>query len=154
MAFSPDSKLVATASSDCSGKVWDVATGKELVTLKGHVSYFGSIAFSPDGRHIVTGCRDFTASIWDVATGKELFVLQNASSVGSVAYSQDGKRIVTVSGSGSHTEVKLWDPSTGTELLRIAGDMGNTNEVLLSRDGKRVFTRGSDSYRTVWHAKI
>ncbi len=154
VAFSPDSKLVATASSDCSGKVWDVATGKELVTLKGHVSYIGSIAFSPDGRHIVTGCRDFTASIWDVATGKELFVLQNASSVGSVAYSQDGKRIVTVSGSGSHTEVKLWDPSTGTELLRISGDMGNTNEVLLSRDGKRVFTRGSDSYRTVWHAKI
>jgi WD40 repeat protein len=32
----PDGKHLATASQDGTAKGWDVASGKELLTLKGH----------------------------------------------------------------------------------------------------------------------
>ena len=45
--FSPDGKKIVTASYDETAKVWDAATGKELVTLKGHTHWVRSASFSP-----------------------------------------------------------------------------------------------------------
>jgi COMPASS component SWD3 len=36
-------------------KLWDVKTGREIRTLKGHSSFINSVAFSPDGRIIASG---------------------------------------------------------------------------------------------------
>ena len=36
VAFSPDGKVIATASLDWSVKLWDAGTGKAIRTLKGH----------------------------------------------------------------------------------------------------------------------
>ena len=50
--------------------MWDAATGKEQITLKGHTAVVTCAAFSRDGRRIVTGSEDSTARVWDAATGK------------------------------------------------------------------------------------
>ena len=60
--------------------IWDCATGKELLRLKGHAAEVTFAAFSPDGRTIATASRDHTARVWDVATGKELFWLYGHTS--------------------------------------------------------------------------
>lgn len=49
VAFSPDGKLVVLGSHDNTVRVWDVVTGAELQTLKGHLGPVWSVAFSPDG---------------------------------------------------------------------------------------------------------
>lgn len=49
VAFSPDGKRLASASEDQTCKVWDAATGQELLTLKGHTTAVNSVAFHPDG---------------------------------------------------------------------------------------------------------
>ena len=36
MAFSPDGRLLATASDDKTARLWDPATGEHLRTLTGH----------------------------------------------------------------------------------------------------------------------
>lgn len=46
-------------------KVWDDATGVEVLSLKGHAAMVMAVAFSPDGTRIVSGSADRTAKIWD-----------------------------------------------------------------------------------------
>src|SRR5205807_1066953 len=71
VAYSPDSKTLASASDDKTVKLWDVATGKEQATLKGHAKEVTSVAFSPDGKTLASGSLDQSIELWDVATGKE-----------------------------------------------------------------------------------
>ena len=58
VAFSPDGQRIVTSSWDRTAKVWDVASGRELLTLKWHGAPIHSVAFSPDGQRIVTGSFD------------------------------------------------------------------------------------------------
>ena len=65
MAFSPDSRRLATASYDRTVKLWDTQTGHEVFTLHGHTAGVVALAFSPDGNQIVTGSFDATARVWN-----------------------------------------------------------------------------------------
>ncbi len=64
VAFSPDGKRILTGSRDNSVKLWDSATGKEILTLKGHQQEVTSVAFSHDGRFAVSASQDGTAIVW------------------------------------------------------------------------------------------
>ena len=81
VALSHDKKTIVAGlamhaiSSGDSGpehgiKVWDVATGKLLLTLRGHQGGVGALAFSANDRWIVSGSFDGTLRYWDRATGK------------------------------------------------------------------------------------
>ena len=65
MAFSPDGRLLATASEDETARLWDPATGEHLRTLTGHAGEVEGVAFSPDGRLLATASEDETARLWD-----------------------------------------------------------------------------------------
>ena len=80
VAFSPDGRLLATASSDETARLWDPATGDCLRTLTGHDSSVGGVAFSPDGRLLATAGSDGTARLWDPATGDCLRTLTGHAS--------------------------------------------------------------------------
>ncbi|PWY98339.1 putative RSA4-WD-repeat protein, partial [Testicularia cyperi] len=60
VAFSPDAKLVASASFDNSIKLWDAATGKFIATLRGHVASVYRLAWSSDSRLLVSASKDST----------------------------------------------------------------------------------------------
>ena len=64
VAFSPDSKLLATAGEDKTAKVWDAESGKELLTLRGHSSAVNGVAFSPDGKRLATASADGTVQVY------------------------------------------------------------------------------------------
>jgi WD40 repeat protein len=54
VAFSPDGRLLATASHDKTARLWDPATGACLHSLTGHTDVLNAVAFSPDGRASAT----------------------------------------------------------------------------------------------------
>src|SRR5262245_30651151 len=59
VAISPDGKRIVSGSDDCTVKVWDAGTGKNLLTLKGHTASVLCVAISSDGNGIVSGSRGF-----------------------------------------------------------------------------------------------
>ncbi len=79
VACSPDGKRLATASGDKTAKVWDAASGQELLTLRGHIGAVYSVAWSPDGKRLATASGDQTAKVWDAASGQELLTLHGHS---------------------------------------------------------------------------
>ena len=70
MAFSPDGKTLASGSDDKTIKLWDVASGKNTATVKGHKNKVETVAFSPDGKTLASGSSDKTIKLWDVKPGK------------------------------------------------------------------------------------
>jgi hypothetical protein len=57
-------RQIVTASADKTARIWDAATGRQLLLLSGHTDRLSSAAFSPEGRQIVTASEDNTARIW------------------------------------------------------------------------------------------
>ncbi|MGH3287111.1 MAG: caspase, EACC1-associated type [Streptosporangiaceae bacterium] len=148
VAFSPDGRLLATASYDETARLWDPATGHCLRTLTGHTGVVVDVAFSPDGRLLATAGNDETARLWDPATGHCLRTLTGHTGyVQAVALSPDGRLLATASGD---TTARLWDPATGDRLCTLTGHTKGVWGVAFSPDGRLLATAGKDKTARLW----
>ncbi|KAF7244504.1 hypothetical protein EYD10_09484, partial [Varanus komodoensis] len=96
VVFSPDTRIIASASFDKSIKLWDGKTGKFLASLRGHVSAVYQIAWSADSRLLVSGSSDSTLKVWDAKTRKLAIDLPgHADEVFAVDWSPDGQRVAS-----------------------------------------------------------
>ncbi|KAK2723541.1 notchless protein homolog 1-like isoform X2 [Artemia franciscana] len=104
--FSPDSRIIASASFDKSIKLWDGFTGKFLSSLRGHVQSVYQIAWSADSRLLVSGSADSTLKVWSLKTKKiELDLPGHADEIYAVDWSPDGQRVVS---GGKDKVIKIW----------------------------------------------
>ena len=103
--FSPDGKLVATASRDRTARIWQVDDGREIRILKGHRAAVNSVVFHGDNQHVLTASDDSTAIIWNLA-GTSIGQVRHDGEVKTAVYSPDGKRILTAS---SDRSARIWN---------------------------------------------
>ncbi|MDZ7994244.1 MAG: hypothetical protein RMX69_18720, partial [Nostoc sp. EspVER01] len=145
VSFSPDGKVLASASSDNTVKLWDTSTWKEIQTLTGHTNSVNGVSFSPDGKVLASASSDKTVKLWDISTGKEIQTLSgHINSVSGVNFSPDGKLLASAS---SDTTVKLWDISTGKEIQTLSNYTEEVTWVSFSPDGKVLASASSDSVK-------
>jgi len=149
VVFNPDGKTIVSGAFDGTVKLWDVNTGREIRTFRGHSEGVNSVAFSPDGKTIVSGSTDETVKLWNVATGREIRTFRGHSGgVNSVAFTPDGKTIV----SGAYdSTVKLWDVNTGREIRTFRGHSEGVNSVAFSPDGKTIVSGSTDETVKLWN---
>lgn len=120
VAFSPDGRLLAASGKEIA-KIWDMATRKQVGTLKGHEGFTLDVAFSNDGKILVAGggergdadeLRYGSLTAWNVSDRKLLAT--EKSLIGpfyQVSFSPDGKTLLTVHGL---RHVRLWNlPESG-----------------------------------------
>ena len=103
ICFSPEGeRLVAVGSK--TGQIWNVATGKLVSKLVGHLEGIRGVAFAVDGTRIATGSADKTVRIWDAETAAQLCKLEVEGSVFSVGFSPSGDRLAATHSEG----VSIW----------------------------------------------
>lgn len=140
LAVTPDGRHAISAGLNARLSVWDLATGQEIYTLKGHKSHATQLATTPDGRCAISAAGttygpyspDNSLKIWDLEQGKErLSFTGHQSNVMALAITPDGQH--AISSSWDRT-VKMWRLDNGQLVATFTGE----SEILtcdLSPDG-------------------
>jgi WD40 repeat protein len=137
MAFSLDGKVLATASSDQTVKLWNVEVDKELVVLKERTTFKTGfhdchcLVFSIDGKKL--GAADYQdAILWELATERECASFKRPVFGWSPAFSPDLKTLA----SPNYQDVDLWDTAKGKERTSFLDHRGSVSRVAFTAAGK------------------
>lgn len=120
--FSPDGKTLAVGSGEPSRsgqiKLFDLATGKETLTIKEpHSDTVNCLAFSPDGKQLASCAADRFVKLWNLADGKLVRAFEgHTHHVLGVAWRADGRVLVS---SGADMVLKVWDARSGDQLRTV-----------------------------------
>ena len=169
VVYSPDGRRLATAGTDTLAKVWDLETGREIVTFTGHAgdwvfapdnNWIEEVEFTADGSRVGSIADNGMLRIWDAQTGEELLAidadfggdaLESGGFAGTLAFSPDGTKMARGFADGS---ARVWDAVTGEELIVLSGHgvepsqnfgVYGVGTVDFSPDSSRLATAGIDA---------
>ena len=149
IAWSPDSTQLASARTDGTVLVLDVASGEVVQSFTGHTRDIRRVAFSPDGRLLASSGWDNTIRLWDLESGTLQHVLGSAHDwVNMPAFSADSRRVAT----GGASAVLVWDCATGQPEAVRMGHTAFVGNLAFSPDGKHLVSVSADGTAKMWDA--
>ena len=162
--FSSDGNRFLTASEDNTARLWEVGTGKLLLTLP-HRHSVTDACFSPNGRLIATACQDSSARVWDAETGEPITPRLYQEAFRHVQFAAGGFAIATRS---SKNQSVLWQLHVDhrpveklVQFARVAGFVSGPKEhgatlprIEASRESWRRLRADQASEFSVTHAEI
>lgn len=119
VAFSPDGKRAASGDGS-HVRLWEVATGKELLKDDTHRDRVMAVAFSPDGKYLASGSEDRKVLLYDAATLRVLHTFRtHRADVRAVAFTPDGKRLLSADLSGG---IYVWSVPDGKRVDKLSNN--------------------------------
>jgi WD40 repeat protein len=104
LAVSAEGTLLLSGSEDMTVKLWDLDTGQEKLTLRGHQDRPRHVAFSP-GNRLAASADDSTVKVWNLSTGQELATLgRTENAITALRFAPDGRTVFA----GSEDGVQVW----------------------------------------------
>ncbi|VTR91003.1 wd-40 repeat protein : (Myosin heavy-chain) kinase OS=Calothrix sp. PCC 6303 GN=Cal6303_2739 PE=4 SV=1: WD40: WD40: WD40: WD40: WD40 [Gemmata massiliana] len=157
LAFSPDRCLLASASSDGTARIWDIASSKpsERSALQKSGDKLHALTFAPNSRTLAVGSGSLNGFVWlyDVSdkAPQEAGTLRGArGAVDALSFSPDGKQ---VAGAGEDRTLRIWEPARGSTSEARALLLGHTQPVravAFSPDGMGAATASRDATIRLW----
>ncbi len=148
VAFSPDSRMIATACDDGIVKLWDVASTRMVHRFEGYSKGILTLDYSPDGRLLAAAGMEPLIFIWDVGSRKLLETFtEQVGNIGSVRFSPDSRLLATT---GNDRNIRIWDVAARRCITVMKGHFASINEVNFSPDGHLLASGDEGSTVKVW----
>ncbi len=131
--FSPDSRRLA-AVTPSAARVWDIASGENIMNLVGEGRFAEAVAFSPTGDSIATGGEGI--AVWNLDTRVVGVAIspQRAGEIHALVFSPDGSMLASRDRRGN---ICLWESATGRLISAVYVRGGNyTRRPAFSADGR------------------
>jgi WD40 repeat protein/DNA-binding SARP family transcriptional activator len=129
--WSPDGGRLLSTAADGT-RIWDVRSGRTLVTLPASGGPGASAVWSPDGAQILTESASGPV-VWDASSGKRLRTLGTSATSSDMEFSRSGRLLASTSVDERAFTLRVWDWPAGVETLKLR-DSGL--RVALSPDGR------------------
>jgi WD40 repeat protein len=143
--WSPDSTRIASgcifveSGTNTPARIWDVATGVEVLRLESEHGWTYRTVWSPDGSQILVTYENGVARIWDATDGAPRLTFTGHQGPVDGAWSQDGTLIASTD--YADQLVKIWKSETGEELWSFSV-AGAPLTIGWSPDGAHVIVTG------------
>ena len=145
--LSPDQSLVATAGPEKLVRVYRVADGALVWTMKKHADFITSLEFSPDGKHLASADRAGGIFITDATNGENPRLLAGATdAVNQLAWRSDARSLAAACGDG---QALLYDPVSSRLVAKWAAHEGGCLSIAYGREGS-LLTGGHDAKASLW----
>jgi WD40 repeat protein len=128
-------------------KIWNAASGQEVLPWRGQVHQLQCVAFSPNGRVLASGSGN-TIKLRAVATGAEMHTLRGHTDlVRGLTFSPDGIRLASA---GYDQTVRVWNVVRGEEVATLRGHVGPVNSVAFRAGGQELASASWDGSVKLW----
>jgi WD40 repeat protein/transcriptional regulator with XRE-family HTH domain len=150
LAFSPDERLLASASSNGNLKVWEISNDRPLWESWSTQGLM-RLAFSPDGEVLASGGLDALVQLWDPQRGTPLRTLPHASAIFWLAWSPNGQLLASGCFNGS---IWLWHPRVSdlnTPVQVLEAHTHRVTGLAFSPDGTQLASASYDGTVKLWN---
>ena len=146
MAFDTSGGFLVSADDGLALRVWNVKTGTEVRSLRGHTGQVTGLAFAPKGQ-LASASVDGTVKFWDSTTSQEFRTIarswgrlplgfglvDNTPYQKRIALSPDGLWLATIS---AYDKLQIWDVGTGKKLHSLGEQNSSEGSPTFSPDGR------------------